>query len=90
MQTNDTSDLLQFPCEFPIKVMGLATDDFELFVVSTVRRYCADLKENAVKTRSSSGGKYLAVTVTFTAHSRAQLDALYSALSGHERVVMVL
>jgi len=79
-----------FPCDFPIKAMGLATDDFEALVVSIVRQHCQDLGENAVKTRPSKTGKYLAVTVTIVAQSKAQLDAIYLALNNHERVSMTL
>jgi len=82
--------LLKFPCEFPIKVMGKAGEDFDLLVAEIVRRHCHDLKEGAVTVRHSSGGKYVSVTVSFTAQSGAQLDGLYTELSRHERVMMVL
>lgn len=87
---DDEIELLKFPCDFSIKVMGKATENFDLLVVEIVRRHCKDLKEGAVTIRSSSGGKYLSVTVSFIAQSRTQLDALYIELSGHERVMMVL
>ena len=83
-------ELLTFPCEFPLKVMGLVADDFENLVVEIVCQHCHDLTEGAVVTRTSSGGKYMSLTITIIAKSRAQLDALYMELSQHERVVMVL
>ncbi len=86
----ELDEIFNFPCEFPVKVMGLAQDDFDILVMSIVRQHCQDIMENAVKTRASQGGKYVSVTVTITAHSRAQLDALYSELSRHERVLMTL
>jgi putative lipoic acid-binding regulatory protein len=55
-----------------------------------VRRHVADLTEESVSVRASRGGNYVAMTVTVRAHSQQQLDALYTELSGHERVVMVL
>jgi len=82
--------LLEFPCEFPLKAIGRGPEDFEAFVVEIVRRHAPDLEADATTSRLSSGGKYLAVTVTFTAESQAQLDALYGELSRHERVVMLL
>ena len=82
--------LLEFPCRFPIKAMGLAEADFDALVVEIVRRHVPDLKESAVKTRSSSGGKYLSVTVTIEATSKLQLDAIYQALTDNERVPMSL
>jgi hypothetical protein len=88
----DSESLFEFPCEFPIKVMGTTSgEDFYGLVVDIVRRHCHhDLTEKAVSVRHSTGGKYVSVTVTFTAQSRAQLDALYAELSAHERVKMVL
>lgn len=87
---SEQESLLTFPCEFPIKVMGHAADDFDALVFSLVARHVAGLTENAVAVRPSSGGKYLAVTVTLQAESQAQLDAVYRELSGCDRVVMVL
>lgn len=81
---------LEFPCEFPLKVMGRAGGGFDALVVELVRRHVADLDPRAVRSRASRGGSYLAVTVTVRAESRSQLDALYRELSGHERVLMVL
>ncbi len=82
--------LLEFPCQFPIKAMGLADDDFDALVVGIVRQHVDDINEGAVKTRASSNGKYMSVTVTFTAHSKAQVDNIYLALTGHDRVMTVL
>lgn len=82
--------LLEFPTSFPLKAIGAGVDDFEALVVEIVRRHVAPFDDSAVSSRLSSGGKYLAVTVTFIAESKAQLDALYIELSAHERVVMLL
>ncbi|MDM8566427.1 DUF493 domain-containing protein [Candidatus Halobeggiatoa sp. HSG11] len=85
---SDSEELLKFPCEFPIKVMGTASQDFEAMVVETVHRHIGAF--NTVKSRYSNGGKYMSVTVTFIAKSRPQLDALYMELTKHELVKMVL
>ena len=81
---------LEFPCDFPIKVMGLAIADFDTLVAEIVLRHVADLREGALRSRASSGGKYVSVTVTIQAQSQQQLDNLYRELSAHERVLMVL
>ncbi len=81
---------LTFPCQFPIKAMGLAEDDFDLLVVEIVRRHAPDIKEGAVTSRLSRGGKYVSVTVTVDAESREQLDTLYRALHAQERVLILL
>lgn len=82
--------LLEFPCDFPIKIMGRAGDDFEALVVGIVRGHAPDLGEGAVRTRDSSGGKYVSVTVTVRATSRRQLDDIYRELTACEQVLMAL
>ncbi|MEJ2552804.1 MAG: DUF493 domain-containing protein [Gammaproteobacteria bacterium] len=81
---------LQFPCAFPIKAMGPATASFDALVVSIVRRHTPDIAEGAVTVRPSAAGKYLAVTVTIQARSRAQLDAIYQDLVACEQVLVAL
>ncbi len=89
-QPQDGTDLLQFPCEFPIKVMGLRTDRFAQTVLEVLLQHVPDFDAGTLEMRASSGGKYLSVTGTFVAVSRAQLDGLYRALSAHPDVSMVL
>ncbi len=74
----------RFPRRFAVKAVGLAENDFEALVVGIVRRHAPDMGEDAVKSRPSTGGKYLAVTCTIEATSRRQLDAIYGDLSAHE------
>ena len=82
--------LLEFPCDFPIKVMGSRTDDFAQVVVDIVLRHAPDFAAESVEMRASSGGKYLSVTCTVRATSKQQLDALYRELTGHPQVKVVL
>ena len=88
--SESAADVFQFPCDFPIKVFGRNSDDFEALVIAIVRRHAPDLDDSAVTRHVSGGDAYRAVTATFTAHSREQLDALYTELSDHEQVLMVL
>ena len=81
---------LCFPCSFPIKAMGRAEEGFDLMIFGIVRRHSPGLGEAAVKSRLSTGGRYMAVTVTIEAMSQGQLDAIYRELSSHERVMMAL
>ncbi|MEJ2514097.1 MAG: DUF493 domain-containing protein [Gammaproteobacteria bacterium] len=85
-----SEDLLTFPLEFPVKVMGRSAPDFVELVTGIVSDHTGALAEEAVAVRDSRKGNFVSVTVTFTATSREQLDAVYRALSGHERVLMVL
>jgi putative lipoic acid-binding regulatory protein len=88
--SDEYETLLKFPCEYSVKAMGLATPDFDALVFDIVRRQVPGLGEGAVRTRASSGGKYLSVTVTFQATSKPQLDAIYQALTDHDQVLMSL
>ena len=82
--------LLEFPCQFPVKAMGRAEPGFDALVVQLVRQHVPDIREGAVTSRASRGGKWLSVTVTIEATSRVQLDAIYRSLSAHDKVVMTL
>lgn len=88
MSEKDT--LLEFPCDFPIKVMGRADDEFEALVVTLVRKHAPDLGEGAVKRRDSKGGKYLSLTITVRATSKEQLDNIYRELTACDKVMMAL
>ena len=81
---------LTFPCEFPVKVMGINTDTFENEIFMIANQHVPNLGEAAICSRPSRSAKYLSVTVTFTAKDREQLDNLYRALSKHPDVKMVL
>ena len=74
---------------FPLKAIGRNDGEFEGFVLSVVQTH-APQSAHTVTTRLSQGGKYLAVTVTFIAESRAQLDAIYLELSQSGRVMVAL
>ena len=90
MASDHSPELLEFPCEFPLKVMGRAVDEFEMTVHEIVSRHIEGLDASDFASRLSSGGKYVSVTVVFEARSRAQLDALYLELTAHEKILMVL
>lgn len=83
-------ELLEFPCAFPIKIMGVAEPDFAQSVIAVVLAHAPDFDPASVELRPSKGGRYLGVTCTIQATSRLQLDALYLALTGHPLVKVVL
>ena len=70
--------------------MGLAEDDFDMLIVGIVRKHVSDLTENAVKSRTSQGGKYISNTVEVMAESKQQLDNIYLDLTAHEKVLWAL
>ncbi|RMG55156.1 MAG: DUF493 domain-containing protein [Gammaproteobacteria bacterium] len=82
--------LFDFPCSFPVKVMGARCDDFHPTVVEIVRRHAPDTPDEAFVLRESSNGNFQSITATIIAHSRDQLDALYRDLTACELVNMAL
>ncbi|MBN1992786.1 MAG: DUF493 domain-containing protein [Anaerolineae bacterium] len=80
----------EFPCSFPLKAFGRNVDNFESFIVAIARKHIPNFEQATIKSRPSQRDKYLAVTITFTATSQAQLDALYREISASERVLMLL
>ncbi|MBN9696163.1 MAG: DUF493 domain-containing protein [Zoogloea sp.] len=88
--TEERTTLLEFPCEFPIKIMGARVDGFAQAVLEVVLRHAPDFDAGAMQMRPSAKGNYLAITCTLNATSQAQLDALYRELSSHPMVKVVL
>jgi putative lipoic acid-binding regulatory protein len=88
--------LLEFPCDFPIKIMGerrlcpSGYDEFARHMVELVLRHAPDFKADTVEMRASSSGKYLSITCTVRATSKDQLDALYREVTAHPWVKMAL
>ena len=78
--------LLEFPCAFPLKIMGLAHEGLAQAVLDVVLKHAPDFDGATMEMRASSGGKYLSLTCTINATSKPQLDALYTELSGHPMV----
>ncbi len=85
---SDEPSLLEFPCDFPLKVMGRDSAEFR----ATAQRIVADHATGtaAPEERPSRDGNFLSLTFTIRAESREQLDAIYSDLSAHEDVMVVL
>jgi putative lipoic acid-binding regulatory protein len=86
---NNKHHAMQFPCEFPIKVMGLNTETFQSTIKDIIRKH-VNSDEIAYSSQPSRGDKYISITATFTAQSKEQLNALYQELNDHELVLMTL
>lgn len=82
--------LLTFPCAFPIKVMGRDDEAFRSRTRAIVEHHAGPLDEASVMQRASSGGRFLALTYTIDARSRAQLDAIYQDLTDSGVVLVAL
>ncbi len=82
--------LIEYPSQFPIKVMGLDVDGYVNAVTEIAKQFDPTFDASTVELRPSSGGKYLGVTITVTATSREQLDDLYRTLTSNPLVKVVL
>ncbi|MBS0289242.1 MAG: DUF493 domain-containing protein [Proteobacteria bacterium] len=81
---------LTFPCEFTLKIVGMANNEFEMAVLKILHHHFPKLGESAISTKLSKNGKYLAYSATVQVVSQAQLDATYLDLSAHPLVLFVL
>jgi putative lipoic acid-binding regulatory protein len=81
---------LEFPCAFPIKIMGRRQDGFAQLIADIVVRHAPDFDPSTLEMRTSSAGNYLSLTATVNATSREQLDDLYRDLVAQPMVAMVL
>lgn len=88
--SEEKETLFEFPCAFPIKIMGLANDALAQAVLEVVLRHAPDFNGASMEMRASSGGKYVSLTCTINATSKPQLDALYMELTSHPLVKVVL
>lgn len=83
-------ELLEFPTQFPIKIMGRQRDDFVDVMTSVVREHIPNFSSGDIKVNASRKGNFLSMTVSVTVDSRDQLEQLYMALADHELVRIVL
>lgn len=84
------TSLIEYPCEYPIKIVGRARPGFAQSIVEVVSRHSPEFDPATVEMRTSKANKYLSLTCTICAQSKEQLDALYQELCDHPMVVMVL
>lgn len=85
-----SDSLIEFPSDFPIKIMGVMQHAFAQTMVEVVQKHDPEFHSGRMEMRPSSKGNYLSLTVTVRATSREQLDNLYRELSSHAMVKVVL
>ncbi len=86
----NSQTLMEFPCNFPLKIMGMHTDDFRSLVLGIVQRHMGTIDESSIEERPSKNGKYLGLTVTVVPQSQEQLDNLYRELTSCDKVLVAL
>lgn len=87
---SENGSAFEFPCEMPVKVFGRNEDAFREAVLAIARTYFPDFSEVDLAERLSRRDRYLSITLTLWVETRSQIDGLYTELSGHEAVLMVL
>ncbi len=90
LANGEAPPVIEFPCDYPIKVMGKATSDFVELVSDVVRRHAVDLDLSKISSRDSSKGRWRSVTLIITATGKPQLEALFADLKATGRVKMVI
>lgn len=88
--TPPAESLIEFPCEFPIKVMGVSHDGFAQAIVEIVMQHDEKFDPATVEMRPSKAGNYIALTCTIWTTSKGHLDDVYMALTSHPSVKFVL
>jgi uncharacterized protein len=82
--------LIEFPCDFPIKVMGETHADFTNEIIKTIQGVLPNFDAGSIEMRGSSGGKYISLTCTVYVISKSQLDDVYRTLTSHPMVKVTL
>lgn len=86
LNTNKAPPLIDFPCDFPIKVMGETQDSFAQTIIELIQAIEPTFNASKIEMRASSGGKYISLTCTVYVTSQAQLDDIYRSISAHPLV----
>lgn len=88
--TGQDRPAIDFPCAFPLKIMGRAAPDFVDHARRLVARHTDSIDPQRIRASESSAGNFVSVTIEITARDQAHLDAIYQTLTDDERVVMAL
>ena len=81
---------IEFPCKFPIKMMGRNLPEFRITARALVEKYAGTVDDKAVQESLSRNERFVSITVTITATSQQQLDNIYQDVSNHTDVLMAL
>lgn len=88
--SDDEKSLLEFPCEFPIKMMGRDNSGFHAAARGIVELHAGPVANDAIRTSPSRNGRFVSITITINAASQQQLDGIYMDLSAHDDVLVAL
>lgn len=81
---------IEFPCDYPIKIIGRASENYDAHVIAIVNKHLNKPYEGKVQSRDSKEGNYLSLTLTLHIESEEQLQALFEDLKNDDEIMMVL
>lgn len=90
LHIDDSSIKIEFPCEYPVKVMGKNVAEFTEVILEIIRHHAPDLRDENISLRPSRNNNYLAVNVIIYATGTQQLQALFDDLKASGLVSMGL
>jgi putative lipoic acid-binding regulatory protein len=90
LDDNKEKAVIEFPCDFPVKMMGKDRPAFHDAARAIIERHAGPVAEDSLRTASSSKGRFVSLTITIRAESQQQLDAIYMDLSAHEEILVAL
>ncbi len=82
--------LLEFPCDFPIKIMGRESTEFRALARALVEKHAGPIGDDAIQCALSRNDSFVSVTITVIAQSQQQLDDIYREITSHDEVLMAL
>ena len=82
--------IMEFPCSFPIKMMGRDTPEFHATVRELVEKHTGPLEDDVIQSSLSRNGRFVSITITVSAQSQEQLDNIYREVTAHDDVLMAL
>lgn len=81
---------ITFPCEYPVRIVGDAVENFREKVIAVITKHAPDFDEASIKMRDSKNGNYQSLSLIITATGKPQLQALFDDLKATGIVRMVL
>jgi putative lipoic acid-binding regulatory protein len=81
---------IEFPCEYPIKILGTAHPELHAHVISVMETHAPGFDQANITIRDSSKGRWQSITAVITATGKPQLEVIFAALKTSSRVKMVL
>lgn len=82
--------VFDFPCDFPIKMMGRNTPEFRMTAVSIIEAHTGTVDDKKIQSSLSRNGRFVSITISISAQSQRQLDDIYEDVSAHDDVLMAL